>query len=229
MSGFNTAIKIIAALVGVVGMGVLAGRLFLGAQPKPAALRESSSVDQTLDTPGPATKTPKAANSAGPVRKSTTPAVVPAHPITDAAPRGSATNAVADWEGKIDDIFEKYEEDNQKVKHMLALFPQLPAEGQEEVAQHLVNLVADEEYTSINQFLTNNALTEDVLDVFFSDLLNRPNSTKLPTLVNVARDPKNPKSGEAREMLELFLDEDYGGDWDQWNTKVQEWLVANPD
>jgi hypothetical protein len=229
MSGFNTAIKVIAALVGIVGMGVLAGRLFLGAQPKPAAPGESTSADQPINAPTPPLKTAKAGNNAGPRLRAANTTVLPESATTEALPPNSATNVVAEWEEKIDEIFAKYEEDNQKVKHILLLFPQLPPDGQEEVAQHLVNLVPDEEYTSINQFLTNSALTEDVLDVFFSDLLNRPNSTKLPTLVNVARSPKNPKAGEAREMLELFLDEDYGTDWDKWNAKVQEWLSANPD
>ena len=48
-------------------------------------------------------------------------------------------------------------------------------------------------------------------------------------LLDVARDPKNSKSAEAKDLLELFLEEDYGTDWATWQTKMTEWLKENPD
>ena len=48
------------------------------------------------------------------------------------------------------------------------------------------------------------ALPEDILDVLLEDVLNRPNTIKLPMLLEVARDPQNPKSAEAKDVLELF-------------------------
>jgi len=62
-----------------------------------------------------------------------------------------------------------------------------------------------------------------------ADALNRPNSLKLPSLLDVARDPQNPKAGEAKEVLQLFLDEDYGSDWTTWQAKMDAWLKDNPD
>jgi hypothetical protein len=59
--------------------------------------------------------------------------------------------------------------------------------------------------------------------------LNRPNKLKLPVLVEVARDPANPKAGEAKDLLELYLEEDYGADWNIWVQKVEQWLKDNPD
>jgi hypothetical protein len=112
---------------------------------------------------------------------------------------------------------------------MATLLPNLPEDGQVEVAQHLSNLVSDEDYGTISGFLTNSALPEAVLDVFMADSLNRPNSVKLPLLLDVAREKENPKSTEAREILELFLEEDYGDDWAKWQSKVQEWVANNPD
>jgi hypothetical protein len=52
---------------------------------------------------------------------------------------------------------------------------------------------------------------------------------KLPLLLDVAREPQNPKATEAREILELFLEEDYGDDWAKWQAKMQEWIANNPD
>ena len=30
-------------------------------------------------------------------------------------------------------------------------------------------------------------------------------------------------------MLELFLEEDYGANWGQWQAKMDQWLKDNPD
>ena len=87
----------------------------------------------------------------------------------------------------------------------------------------------DQDYASLVSLLTNSALPEDVLDVLLADALNRPNSVKLPALLDVARDPQNPKAPEARELLQLFLDDDYGNDWATWQSKMQDWLKENPD
>jgi hypothetical protein len=112
---------------------------------------------------------------------------------------------------------------------MADVLPLLPEEGQVEVAQHLSNLVADEDYGLIAGFVTNGMLSEDALSVLVADSLNRPNSVKLPLLLDVARDPKNPKAEEAREILELFLEENHGDDWAKWQAGVQQWLKDNPD
>ena len=41
--------------------------------------------------------------------------------------------------------------------------------------------------------------------------------------------PQNPKAGEAKDILRLFLEEDYGADWNAWQAKVDQWLEDNPD
>jgi hypothetical protein len=119
--------------------------------------------------------------------------------------------------------------DRDKARQMLEMFPQLPADGQEEVARHLSNLVPDRDYGAMRAFLTNASLPAAVLDVLLGDVLNRPNSLKLPALLEVARTPEHPKAGEAKDFLELFLEEDYGNDWEKWQAKMDEWLKANPD
>ena len=119
--------------------------------------------------------------------------------------------------------------DPDKAKQMLEMFPRLAEEGQVEVAQHLANLVADENYAPLAKFLTDTQLPESVLDVLMADVLNRPNSLKLPALLEVAKDDKNPKAPEAKDLLELFLEENYGSDWGQWQTKMNQWLKDNPD
>jgi hypothetical protein len=139
------------------------------------------------------------------------------------------TNLIADWENKVDEILTAEGEESDKAKQMLGIFPHLPEEGQIEVAQHLANLTPDENYTPLGVLLTNSVLPEAVLDVLIADVFNRPNSLKLPLLLDVARDPQHPKATEAKEVLELFLEEDYGSDWPKWQDKMKAWLIENPD
>jgi hypothetical protein len=158
----------------------------------------------------------------------------PRHPAGNSA---DGTNALAsvppdlitNWEDKLDELLTADGEDSDKAKKMLEMFPHLPQDGQVEVAQHLSNLISDADYAPLGQFLTNSAMPEDVLDVLMGDALNRPNSVKLPILLEIAQNTQHPKAEEAKDMMELFLEEDYGTDWALWKTKMDAWLKENPD
>lgn len=141
----------------------------------------------------------------------------------------TATNLIPAWEDKVDEILGSTNSEPDKAKQMLEMFPQLPADGQEEVAHHLSNLLSDQDYGLMQAYLTNAALPEEVLDVLLGDVLNRPNSLKLPALLAVARTPQHPKAAEAKDFLELFLEEDYGDDWGKWQGSMEQWLKENPD
>jgi hypothetical protein len=153
--------------------------------------------------------------------------VMPVIPKTVSAVTGA--NSTTNWEDSLDEILSGEGDDAAKARSMLELFPKAPAEGQAEIAQHIANLTADEDYAGVAHYATNSTLPEEVLEVFVDDLMNRPNSVKLPTLLQIARDDKHPKAADAKEVLELFLEEDYGTDWAKWQTKMQEWLQENPD
>jgi hypothetical protein len=81
----------------------------------------------------------------------------------------------------------------------------------------------------LSQLLANPRLPQEALDTLMADALNRPNSLKLPALLEVARTPQHPKAGDAKEVLGFFLETDYGDDWQKWQDKVQTWLKDNPD
>jgi hypothetical protein len=138
----------------------------------------------------------------------------------------TATNPAPAWEEKLDDILGSDGDDTNKVKQLFELFPRLPEDGQTEVAQHLSNLVPDEDYAPLGQLLGNAKLPESVLDALMSDLLNRPNSVKLPELLQVAQTPDHAKADEAKDLLELYLDENDPAKWPQ---KMKDWLKDNPD
>jgi hypothetical protein len=135
---------------------------------------------------------------------------------------------MTNWEDRLDTILTSDKPDPDKAKEMIEMFPKLSPDAQEEIAHHISNLTPDENY-SLGQFLTNSALPEAVLDVFTEDVLNRPNSVKLPLLLDVAKDSNHPKAGEAKDILELFLENDYGTDWTAWQASLDKWLKDNPD
>jgi hypothetical protein len=156
----------------------------------------------------------------------------PAEPITSENPATVAatpSGLITNWSDKLDEILTSNAEEADKAKQLLEMFPHLSEEAQVEVAGHLANLLPDKDYPALAKYLADPKMSEAVLDVLLGDALNRPNSVKLPLLLEVARQSDHPKAGEAKDILELFLEEDHGKNWDQWQTKLEQWLKDNPD
>lgn len=220
-------IIIVVAVVGVgVGIGWLAGRGTV--TPPPVAQSPPDNTAGSHASPG--------SDDAQSMPVQT----APLHDAPIVAPPPSVqTNSIAqvatnlpgstNWEDSIDAIVGSDEDDTNKVKQLFALFPKLPPDGQEEAVQHLSNLVDDTNYAQLGALMTNDSLSEGVLDELLADLLNRPNSTKLPMLLDLAQDPDNAKSAEAKDLLELYLGDDYGDNWTAWQTSMNNWMTNNPD
>jgi len=138
-------------------------------------------------------------------------------------------NLISNWEDKVEETLAAQAPTDVKARQMLEMFPRLPEPGQVEVATHLCNLVSDQDYAPMGQLLANPQLPPDVLDTLMADALNRPNSLKLPALLEVARTSEHPKAGDAKEVLHFFLGADYGDDWAKWQEQLQAWLKDNPD
>jgi len=224
MSRFGKVFAIVASVIVVVVLGVMVGLWGTSG----SHLASNPQTNDTSDTVANANPSPVAPVPPSPVTNKTW--VPPTNlPKPSPAPAATGTNFIADWEEKIDAILTSEIPDNEKAKKMLEMFPNLSPEAQEEVAHHLSNLVPDEEYTPLGNYLTNAALPEVVLDVLLEDAFNRPNSVKLPRLLDIARNPQHPKASESKDVLELFLEEDYGNDWGKWQEKMNQWLKDNPD
>jgi hypothetical protein len=109
------------------------------------------------------------------------------------------------------------------------MIPTAPSkEAQVELTQHLVNMVQDDHYDGAAQLLTNSTTPAAVSTVLMNDLLNRNNTLKLPMLLDVASDGDHPLKDQARDMLELLIQEDDGTNWDQWAASISTWLQNNP-
>jgi hypothetical protein len=226
MNNVEKLIKLIGLLVVVVGAGILIG--WLGSRRPVSKAPVVSQPDGTS-----AVSAPSLANSAPPQILTPTnrsrPRTRTVTSTNTLAAALSSGNIITNWEDHIDEILGSEVEDPIKARQMLQLFPRFPEDGQVEVAQHLSNLTADEDYAGLAQYATNTSLPESVLEVLLDDALNRPNSVKLPLLLEIARNDQHAKATDARELLELFLEEDYGQDWARWQAKMQEWLQENPD
>ena len=64
---------------------------------------------------------------------------------------------------------------------------------------------------------------------FRMEFYNRANSLKLPLVLAVARTENHPLAEEAKDLLELYIEEDHGTDWAKWEDAMHKWLKENPD
>lgn len=219
----KTSLKILTVVAVVVGLFLG----FKGMKSRSTAPSEPVTEVETAGTDNVSSGTPETsplANALQPAPGTT------AQPETT-SPMIAATdpNAVAEWEQKIDDALVSGKDEAETGRAILEMLPRLPPEGQISAAEHIGNLLANEDYAPFAGYLTNNATSTEVYEIIFADLLNRPNYIKLPMLLEVARNGKPEQATEAKDFLEVFIGEDYGTDWNTWQVKVAEWLKENPD
>lgn len=141
------------------------------------------------------------------------------------APTPRPANApMALWERQIDEVLRSNANETQTAQTLINLLPTMPEEGQSEAAQHITNLLTDEEYSRALPLVKNAALSEEVLDVFVTDLMNREDKVKLPAFLDIAKIPNHPHHEEALSDLQIFLDEDFQSDWGKWDQAVKAYL-----
>jgi hypothetical protein len=141
----------------------------------------------------------------------------------DGADETSATQE-ASWEAPINAILEAPEDNDQVVLRLAALVPTLPPDGQVEAAQHMVNLLDDENYQTALQMLLNPGMPTEVQEVIYSDILNRPNTVKLPALTALIGAPNHGLRDEALNTLQIFVGHDLGNNPLAWKSAVDEFL-----
>ncbi len=225
MQKFSKGLVVLGIVVGVLITGALIG-MFAGghaAKTRPVTPPPPTTTDDHAARPLPTDQT------------GVKPVVIPPathlenNPGETVAPTETVSGILTNWEEKVDEILGADTDNTNKVRQLFALFPHVPDESKSEVAQHLSNLTGDEAYPQLRELLKDPGLGSDTLDVLMADALNRPNSLKLPALLEVAETPNHPKADEAKDILALFLDEDLGTDWAKWREKMAAWLKDNPD
>jgi len=219
MSVLAKVLRVVVVLALAGGVGVLIGWMKSRDDIKPLAVPPLANQSMA---------------EVAPVAMATVPTTPVAHTnfhrVQEAKPvvAPPSTEESGDWEKQLDDVLLSDIDANSKADRILALIPNAPTNAQIELAQHLVNMVQDDHYDGAASLLTNPATASAVSTVLMNDLLNRNNTLKLPMLLSVARDDEHPLKDQAREMLELLIQEDNGSNWDQWSTSINTWLQNNP-
>ena len=216
----NSTGKILATLAIIAAATVMV--IWLGWLHGSARTPQTETSSSEIETRPVRTKTSPFFTRSGTSKSRATNAAVAATPI-------AVTSLITNWEDRVDQILNDDTEVEEKARKMLALFPHFPEAGQVETAQHISNLLADEDYEKFGKYLTNSKTPVSVQDIILADVLNRPTAIKLPLLLETARIADNAKAADAKEILELYLEEDYGDDWDRWEQAMIKWLKENPD
>jgi hypothetical protein len=166
-----------------------------------------------------ATPAPKASAAPFPAETHSIPS-----PSANAASAAVATGVSPAWEATIDQVLRSNVSEAQMAQMLINILPTLPEDGQIEAANHITNLLPDSDYNSVRPLVLNASLPESVLSVFFTDLMNRDDPTKLNTFLDIAQEPNHPFHDEALSDLQIYVGDDYGGDWAKWNSAVKEYL-----
>jgi hypothetical protein len=215
----RVAARILIGVMLVVFSFVLARRLGLLSGPRPVVPAAAPETVAAPPPPAPESQplvqTPVSTAPAPPAED---PPLVPPPPVER-----------IQWEQSIDDVLMADADAPQKAQKLLELYPAMPEAGQVEAVQHLANLLPDTNFTAVAHLLTNALTPQGVVDVLVGDLLNRPNKVKLPLMLDVARAAGHPWRAEAKQMLEMYVERDFGDDWTAWDQAVQTWLKENPD
>jgi hypothetical protein len=147
----------------------------------------------------------------------------PAPPEVPLAPPLALEQGTLAWEEKIESVLRDVSLNNTaKARRLVALLSELPADGLATVAEECVERLPDVDYNAVALPVIANPQTHGaVANVFFADLMERPDAITLPALLRIAQIQNHPYAKFARENLRLLLDQDFGSDWPKWDAAIR--------
>ncbi len=128
------------------------------------------------------------------------------------------------WQLAINSILSADAEPVVLSQRLAVALPGMPMEGQLEAAQHIANILGDDEYATAENIYFNYGYAEQVRRIIFKDFMNRPNTLKLPLLVRTLREYGHPMRKEATENLQALLGRNEGEDASKWDFTVRQAL-----
>ncbi len=132
---------------------------------------------------------------------------------------------LADWEQQLDSILTSPGDTSSATRALLAAMPGLPAEAQEQFIAHALNLCEDSDFSRVEEVYFRYDTPKIVSESIFDDALNRPDEVKLLLMAKTMSYPNHPMVGEARGVLELYLDLEPGAaPLGSWDSAVREYL-----
>jgi hypothetical protein len=221
MKPMNT--RSVAIFAVVVAILVGAAIWFLNSDVAPHATPVVAAVTPTPKPLAPASNpTTTTKTNQSPQTAPQTAPVVETAPVTQPA-------AMTEDDRKIDEVLRLYPgntdaDHTNTAQSLINLLPTLTKDGQVECAQHVSNLLSDDEFKRVMPIWRNPSFNPDVIEVFATDLMNREHKVMLPAMLDAVRMPNHPYNEEAKTTLQVFLDEDYGNDVGKWEKAMKDFL-----
>ena len=120
--------------------------------------------------------------------------------------------------------------DQVKAEQLLAMIPNLPPDAQTLAMENATALIPDKDYLSYRDRLLKLASTPDLREAVMDDSLTRGEDLRLPNLLELMRtSTSDEEKKEIREILEAYLDKDYGPEPKAWEAPLQMWVAENGD
>lgn len=167
-----------------------------------------------------------AKSSPQPVKPVETPATTSLAGKPAMVPGGDRLYTVEEGDLMIDEILRSTKEIPQMAKDLHELVKKLNGEAQVNASRHLVNLTSDQDYGLIAGFLTDAKMNPDVVEVLFSDLMNRNRALQMPLFMNILKNPAHPQNEQVRNVLTILAGQDFGTDWSKWDSWASDEIKA---
>jgi hypothetical protein len=113
---------------------------------------------------------------------------------------------------------------DQAALSLLDMLPATNVEQQVELSQHAANLLSDEQYGRIRNLLLDPKVSQEVKEVWYSDMLNRDPQLNIPLLAEVAKQKENPFHQEAIDTLSIILNPEIAENQTMIDAEVQRYL-----
>jgi hypothetical protein len=213
------------AIFAIIVAAIVGGAIyFLNSDVAPHASQSASA------TPAPAPRLPE---PTPPPKLTSTPPVPPPAAVPLPATSLPPPQLTEDDQriGKILETFPgNTDQDHTNTAQLLInALPTLGKDGQVEAAQHISNLLSDDEFKRVMHIWKNPSFNPDVIEVLHTDLMNRDHKILLPALLDAVKLPNHPSHEEAKTTLQVFLDEDYGNDIPKWDAALKAYLKKEAD
>lgn len=134
--------------------------------------------------------------------------------VTQAEPAPLSAQDREVWDTRISDLLTdesiEHREAGQKLA-AIAAQSDAPEEVRVDAIQHALNLIGDEEYIEdLMTLAVRTDLPEEMQEIIFSDLHNRPQEISVPVAKEIGRLANHPLAEEARDFVEFFEADDFG-------------------
>lgn len=119
--------------------------------------------------------------------------------------------------------------DTEKAQALMSILPAFNRDGQRAVAHSAVNYVHDSTHSLVSTPLLEGKLDRQILSVFMTDTLKRPDEIKISVLKKIAATEGHPMKSEAEELLTAFSRTPTAPSGQQNRASMQQQIASKTD